>query len=145
MKHLLSTITVLFVLLTSNVSWGEVNKKGLICQCQKCSVYKLERGFWFQDGKVEPRFFTETQDLFVTTPGKVSSFGTTLDRIEWYYGPFRYQLDRETLNLKSFSGGGLETEGFCEVFDKSGFEKTWKKMRDEHQISLNKKLKKNKI
>ena len=37
-------IPLVLMSLVSFPSWGNVDKKGLVCQCQKCFIYKLERG-----------------------------------------------------------------------------------------------------
>ena len=48
------------------MSWGEVNKKGLICQCQKCKSNERERGYWFGNGLVRERYFKDERDLINT-------------------------------------------------------------------------------
>ena len=138
-------IIPLFLLsLVSFPSWGDVDKKGLICQCQKCFSYKLERGYWFQDGKVKPRLFGQKQDLITTIERDGLNFTTTSDEILWWE-TFEFKLNRENLTLETFSGGELETRSNCNVFDKSGFERKWDALRNKHQMSYNKTLKKNKI
>ncbi len=144
MKHILSTITVFFILLTSSVSWG-VEKKGLICQCTLCLSDKLQRGFWFEGGKVYKRFFQQVNDNFVTvSDDKGKLFSTSSEQIEWW-DYFDYRINRQSLTLKTLLGGELETQSNCDVFNEVEFEKTWKTIKDQHQNSYNKKLKKNKI
>ena len=141
MKHILSTITVLFILITSSVSWG-VEKKGLICQCTLCSIYKLQRGYWFEGGKVHSRKFSQINDNFVTDENMGKLFSTTSEQIEWW-DYFEYRINRQSLTLKTFLSGELKTQSKCDVFDEVEFEKTWKRIQDQHQNSFNKKLEKN--
>ena len=144
MRNLLSIFTLVFILLNSTASWGEVDEKGLICQCEKCDIYHLERGYWFEDGKVKPRLFGEQKDKVTTFERPGLLFTTTSDEILWWE-TFEFKLDRETLTLDTFSQGELKTRSNCEVFDKEGFQKTWDILSRVHQISLNQKLTKNKI
>lgn len=125
MRQILSTITVFFVLLTSPVSWGSPNGKGILCgekvvidgEVQRYPMY-----FIFSNNKVT-RYHFDHDDKTVST----IELGVTLidhenkREIGWTnYGGIMiiFTLNRKTLILtRKIYGRGID-EFKCEVFSK---------------------------
>ena len=141
MKTLLTIFTFVFIALHSSMSWGEVNKKGVICQCQRCALHKTERGYWFENGTVKSSHFYVKQDQVTTKKGLGVEFTTTPKNILWENSsPHRF--NRQTLTLDIFISDDPLIRRTCEVFDKKGYERTWDELKIKHQKSYNKNSKK---
>ena len=102
MKHLLSSITVLFILLTSTVSWGSVDGKGVFCDSyQQIPSYY----FLFKNGRVEQYWIVQFDDYFKrhkNHPNDTRKWSSTTDEIFWTIGEMEYRLDREKLMLRKY-------------------------------------------
>ena len=56
------------------------------------------------------------------------------------------RLNRETLTLRSPDlSESKPSRRKCEVFNRDEFEKKWKELEDQYQLSINEQLKRNKI
>lgn len=101
MKHILSTLTVLFILLTSTVSWGGVDGKGLYCSLKWSKHPQLideTLGFVFSNGGVREYLIRFSKDKYFIITSKSYSYETTEKRIDWKRTTY-YRLNRETLRL----------------------------------------------
>ena len=138
MKHLLSTITILFILLTSTVSWGSVDDKGVICDD--------DVGFYFDDGQVEQYFVKKINDSYEVFIRKHGKFWTTEDKISWNFRDFLHELNRETLVLSIHVGENLGTEDYlCRLVPWIQLLTKLHDKKNQLQKSLENKLRKNKI
>ena len=125
MKHLLSTITVLFILLTSTVGWGGVDGKGLYCSL-KWSKHKYLKndetlGFNFVNGSVGELGIRFSKDKYIIVTFPYQIYKTTEKRIDWTFNTY-YRLNRETLRL-DYGGRFGDSKGSsiyeCEVYPNS--------------------------
>jgi hypothetical protein len=149
MKYIVSITTVLFVLLTSSVSWGGVDGKGVICgEKQKWfggrflypTIYK------FRDGFVKFGGFTFKNDKIIHTEGTSVEYELSSSTISWEVGSFMgnttsYKLNRKNLRLKMSSIDPIN----CKVYSEVELMKQINIMIKEFQKELDESLNENKL
>ena len=149
MKFIVSITTVLFFLLTSSVSWGSVDGKGVICDRNDG---KLEYPFFliFRDGYVHHNGITDKNDIIVTTKGRIFLYETTSEEIVWFFEtviegpPMIYSLNRKNLIL-TVNYKDLKLPHICRVFSEEELIGEVSKLIGILQSELNSSLKENKI
>lgn len=154
MKHTLSTLTVLFILLTSSVSWGSVDGNGVICRdkTEKESNRDYPHFFIFENGMVHFNGITNRNDIVITTKGsEIYPYRTSPSTISWYVPMVAYEdeylsytLNRKDLSLKTVWRGN---EGIdeCEVYPTKILMEKISEMLIDYQSEYDKKKKDNKI
>ena len=161
-------VTIIF-LLHSFPSLGNVDGKGIVCECLDCkldhidpSSYILSKkpteiGFHFKNNKVAIYYISKIgDDIKVsennqTTLRKKKRFSTDENKIKWTYrdslNVYAYELNRKTLNLSKMNIIKTETHNLrmCEAFSEIDFFKNMNQLSEKYQNSHNNKPKKNKI
>ena len=104
MKNILSTLTVLFILLTSSVSWGNVDGKGLYCTNKKTldtHSFNAETAFVFKNGTVQQLSIRRKNDKYsIRSFWKPHRYFLNDEQIKWNF-PFNdFFLNRKTLRLE---------------------------------------------
>lgn len=150
MKHTLSTITLLFVLLTSSVSWGSVDGKALKCG-EKSSLgpFNFYPVFYeFRDSSVIGLSLMVEDGKVFLDRGFPIKYSTTTQTVEWIsgYSPFQntFVLDRKSLILTA-SQGSLESSKNCVVFDSKDLFGVIIPYQKEYQKQIDDEMKDNKI
>ena len=121
MKHTLSTLTVLFILLTSSMSWGSVDGKGLFCNLDEEKSDNFVKGddkigFFFESGDVVTIVtFTQKNDKIRSEVLSNHPFHTDLERILWKDRLFSYELNRSNLELKLINGLSFKQIYQCDL------------------------------
>ena len=157
MKHTLSTLTVLFILLTSSMSWGKINENGAICEFNN---QRFVHPFLFKDNKVRGYIFYNMNDEIQLTYFSDSDriYHKNSDEIFWFDEiddnlKDKTVLNRQNLSITSIRIDSVSSEktiirsGQCEVFKEKRFHTKLGKLKSKYQIELDKTLKdkKNKI
>lgn len=153
MKYILSIFTTVFVLLTSSVSWGSVDGKGIFCKLNDERdfdgvYYSKEKGFFFEDGKVTINSICRRNDRFQKCKNNFDpiSYQTNSKTISWEDILYGYTLNRENLTLIMDSSFKEKPLYMCEVFNgKNEYQKKIDLEIQKYQSDYNEKTKKNKI
>ena len=107
MKHILSTVTVLFILLTSSVSWGSLDGKGVFCDNGEVGEKNITHFVSFNGGGLDLYGIRKTKDdqfeSYVTNVVKLD-YTSTADEIRWSSLSHRYTLYRKTLMISVIRG-----------------------------------------
>jgi hypothetical protein len=149
LKKIFFTTTTLFVLLTSSVSWGGVNGKGVICD-RNDERLKYPFFLLFKDGYVHHNGITDKDDKIVTTKGRIFSYETTSDEIVWFFEtviegpPMIYSLNRKNLIL-TVNYKDIKLPHICRVFSEEELIEEVNKLIGVLQSKLDSSLKENKI
>jgi hypothetical protein len=153
MRHTLSTLTVLFILLTSSMSWGSVDGNGVICRdkTEKKSNRDYPKFLIFENGMVHLNGITNRNDIVITTKGKILPYSTSPSTISWYIPMVAYEdeylsytLNRKDLSLKTVWRGN-EGIDVCEVYPTKILMEKISEMLIDYQSEYDKKKKDNKI
>ena len=89
MRSILSTLTVFFILLTSSVSWGSVDGKGIECKKYNGDTVR----FSFNDKKVLKYGFKVIEDKVEITTLYKEHYDLTNSYIYWGSYTFNYTLN----------------------------------------------------
>ena len=141
MKHILSTVTVLFILLTSSVSWGSVDGKGIECKKYNGDTVR----FSFNDKKVLKYGFKVIEDKVEITTLYKEHYDLTNSYIYWGSYTFNYTLNRKTLKLSITDPNNNEKTYHCEVYSYEVLIKNLREMVEQFQSEYDKNTKDNKI
>lgn len=144
MKNILSTLTVLFILLTSTVSWGSVDGNGIWCKGDLEIL--VDEMYLFKNNKVIRYEFTVTNNdnYEVKTTTYDVNYGVSHSKISWSYGHFYVFLHRKTLTLIRYIGNS-ETKRSCVVYSEKVFLEKVNKEKERLQSEYDEKVKDNKI
>ena len=149
MKFIVSITTVLFILLSSTLSWGGVDGKGLYCIIERNSN---KFGVQFIDGSVKHIQLKLRNDKWIwKTTQFYKNYHTSTDNIYWSDDKVEYTLDRETLILRVYIERSIldnktyERFDQCEVYSPSEFTDFTEKMRNDYQQWYDDQLKDKKI
>ena len=141
MKHILSTLTVLFILLTSSVSWGSVDGKGIECKKYNGDTVR----FSFNDKKVLKYGFKVIEDKVEITTLYKEHYDLTNSYIYWGSYTFNYTLNRKTLKLSITDPNNNEKTYHCEVYSYEVLIRNLREMVEQFQSEYDKNTKDNKI
>ena len=152
MKNLISLFTVLFILLTSSVSWGSVDGKGLMCRDKPIENDSKHYPYFliFENGTVKYNEIKVSNDIVITTNSSTTPYSTSLSTINWYVPHFfgteevLYTLNRKDLSLKQ-TFNDVTIIHFCEVFPKELLMEIMNELLKLYQSEYDKKRKGNKI
>lgn len=144
MKHILSTLTVLFTLLTSTISWGGVEGKGIWCKSNFETVND-SRYLFKRNGVTRYEFSVTKNDKYeIKETLYDGGYRVSVGFIFWSNPPFNYSLNRKTLTLVRVIGD-IESIYSCEVYSQKDFLEKVKKEKEQLQSEYDKKTKDNKI
>ena len=141
MRSILSTLTVLFILLTSSVSWGSVDGKGIECKKYNGDTVR----FSFNDKKVLKYGFKVIEDKVEITTLYKEHYDLTNSYIYWGSYTFNYTLNRKTLKLSITNPNNNEKTYHCEVYSYEVLIKNLREMVEQFQSEYDKNTKDNKI
>ena len=141
MKHTLSTLTILFILLTSSMSWGSVDGKGIECKKYNGDTVR----FSFNDKKVLKYGFKVIEDKVEITTLYKEHYDLTNSYIYWGSYTFNYTLNRKTLKLSITDPNNNEKTYHCEVYSYEVLIKNLREMVEQFQSEYDKNTKDNKI
>ena len=138
MKNILSTLTVLFILLTSSMSWGSIRNKGLLC-----FVDDEMLGYWFISNQTyEKSIIIRISDNFVIK-GEEKKIQTINENEIFLEG---LGVNRKTLKVSEWRNGGVKIVGFCDVYsEKYKFYRKMYGIKKQKQRSYDNHSKENKI
>jgi len=151
MKHTLSTLTVLFILLTSSMSWGSVNGKGVICEEDtEPKWFSYPFLFIFENGMVHHNGILVNNDVVIKTKGDIVPFKTSPSKISWNnMGTNNDVRLTYTLNRKDLSLNIMMTEQTkklkCKVYPTKILVEKVDRMIEYFQSEYDKEKKDNKI
>ena len=104
MKHIFSSITVLFILLTSSACWGSVDGKGIYCTLNKSLWHTHTRdtlAFLFRDGTVRDYYIRRKGDEYsIGKTWKPQRYISNVNLIKWNFPFDDFFLNRKTLKLE---------------------------------------------
>ena len=142
MKHILSTVTVLFILLTSSVSWGSVDGKGIECKKYNGDTVR----FSFNDKKVLQYGFKVIEDKVNLIISSKEPYYLFQNFIDWTSYTFDHSLNRKTLKLTvTDSNGNLRHTYHCEVYSYEVLIRNLEEVVEQFQSKYDKNTKDNKI
>ena len=148
MKHTLSTLTVLFILLTSSVSWGSLDGKGVFCDNGEVGEKNITHFVSFNGGGLDLYGIQKTKDdqfeSYVTNIIKLN-YTSTADEIRWYSLSHTYTLYRKTLMISVIRGDIRLPTIQCEVHTSEKIFSLLKSRVEERQIEFEKGIVGNKI
>jgi hypothetical protein len=148
MKHILSTVTVLFILLTSSVSWGSLDGKGVFCDNGEVGEKNITHFVSFNGGGLDLYGIQKTTDdqfeSYVTNIIKLN-YTSTADEISWYSLSHTYTLYRKTLMISVIRGDIRLPTIQCEVHTSEKIFSLLKSRVEERQIEFEKGIVGNKI
>ena len=153
MKHTLSTLTVLFILFSSSMSWGNVDGNGVICsyKIEKKSIRDYPFFLIFENGMVHQNGIMNRNDIVITTKGKIYPYSTSPSTISWYAPMVAYEdehmsytLNRKDLSLKLVWRDN-EKISECEVYPTKILMKKINEMLIDYQSEYDEQKKDNKI
>ncbi|MDB3880004.1 hypothetical protein N9315_02700 [Alphaproteobacteria bacterium] len=151
MKNILSTLTVLFILLTSSMSWGSVDGNGVICEeTTESKWFPYPFFLIFEYGTVHHKGVKVKNDVIIKTKGDVLRYKTSPSTISWHNVVeddelrLTHILNRKDLSLKIlFNKQTLNLE--CEVYPTKILMEKVDRMIEHFQSEYDKKKKDNKI
>ena len=162
-------LTTIIFLLHSLPTYGNIDGKGIICECIDCKLnhidpssylgYKkpTEIGFHFNIDKVAIYYISKIGDNIKvsenlqTTLRKKKKFNLDQKEIQWTYKDslniYSYALDRKTLILSKMNITKTKTlnRRSCKAYSESEFFKNMNLLSDKYQTYYDKKPNKNKI
>ena len=148
MKHILSTVTVLFILLTSSVSWGSLDGKGVFCDNGEVGEKNITHFVSFNGGGLDLYGIRKTKDdqfeSYVTNIYKLT-YTSTADEIRWYSLTHRYTLYRKTLMISVNRGDKRLPIIQCEVHTSEKILSLLNRRVEERQIEFDRDIIGNKI
>ena len=151
MKNIFSTLTVLFILLTSTVSWGNVDGNGVICEeTSEPKWFPYPFFLIFENGMVHHNGILADNDVLITTKGDTVRYTTSPSKISWnIFNTDRGTLLTYTLNRKDLSFeislNKEKKELQCEVYPTEILIEKINEMLRGYQSEYDKKKKDNKI
>ena len=161
-------ITIIFFL-HSLPSYGNVDSKGIICECLDCKLNHLdpssylpnkkptEIGFHFKINKVAIYYISKIGDNIKVSENlqatlrKKKRFYLDQNEIKWTYKDslniYAYVLDRKTLTLSKMNITKTKTlnRRTCKAYSEIEFFKNMNLLSQKYQIYYDKKPNKNKI
>ena len=142
MKFIVSITTVLFVLLTSSVSWGSIDGKGIVCEDE----YENKENYFFNDTSVTSYYFQLSFNEKIEIEKNYNrKYGFNENRIDWVFDKFFISLNRQTLKL-TITDTNIDKKFYdCDVYSKSKFFQNLEKTKKQYQSEYDEKTKKNKI
>ncbi len=162
-------ILIIYILLNSFPSFGNVNGKGIICKCLDCKLDHIdsssympnntptEIGYHFKTNKVAIYYISQIGDNIKmseniqTTLRKKKRFISYDNEIRWTYKDsiniYAYSLDRKTLILRKKNITKTKTYNIrkCDPYSEIEFFKNMNKLSENYQALYNNEPNENKI
>lgn len=142
MKYILSIFTTVFILLTSSVSWGGVDGKGIVCEDE----YENGTNYFFNDGSVTSYYFRLSHnEKFEIEESYNRRYSFNEFSISWVVDKIYHRLHRQTLKFTTSDTEMNKKFYDCDVYSKSKFFNNLEKTKKQYQSEYDEKTKKNKI